>query len=110
MDRGQFLLQGVEGEVADQVDGAGKHQLQAVHDSQRRLDVWWVLDKNKINKDFETAIRMSTNYGDWLDMNCYHVELLKTRILVLDYISLMDQYCWQTSFILLSNRPKKLPF
>jgi hypothetical protein len=34
MDRGQFLLQGVEGEVADQVDGAGKHQLQAVHDSQ----------------------------------------------------------------------------
>ena len=30
-------------------------------------DVWMFgefLSKNKINKDFETAIRMSTNYGD----------------------------------------------
>ena len=80
MDRGQFLLQGVEGEVADQMDGAGKHQLQAVHDSQRRLDVWWVLAKNKVNKYFETAIRMSTNYGNWLDMNCYRIELSQARI------------------------------
>ena len=39
VDRYGHILQGQQGQVADQVDGPGEYQLPEVHDGQRRLDV-----------------------------------------------------------------------